>query len=583
MRITIASGGLAAGNIELGSTGWDLGISMYGGALGAQSMTIGALGSGDEGPDFWLEGSVQATISGQVNLNSGFIDVGFFSDEYLLNPVSPGGGLTCGGLSVLDGVLTSGLTVNDGGTVTVNGQALFDGAHSDATGEGSLLKVSGTLTISAANAASLSANDGAQISAQSIAIGKLGELSAADDAVVEASQNVMLQGGALDVAAKGDVAIGGEAAGGADELVVAAGGVLQGQGAVSSPTTGETPVAQTTTPTYALNIGNEGKIEAKGGALTLDGNVSGDGQFLVGDDSTLKFGGKVDDDVTVMFLPGHDETITIDDPEDFKGVISSENLEPGDKIDLPNVPYINPGSADLNPDGASFYFETGEQQPNYMLQVVEDDKNYDIPISEDDDNPLTGGFTLSDDGSGGTLVSYTYEAVTDYSVTATADGPKTGPYGGIVKIVYDTSKTGDYSTGSGFAVASDVILTAYHVVADAPVINGQQVVTVYLSNGAKTIGYVKNHGTKNFFGVKLPSNAPTATSGDWAYVVVPPGTFSSTKLFTPDYVFSGGEVNVSGYPAAGNNISTVYEYDKFGSLLVPSARVSSMARALLLW
>ena len=87
-----------------------------------------------------------------------------------------------------------------------------------------------------------------------------------------------------------------------------------------------------------------------------------------------------------------------------KASSARENFEPGDAIDLPKVPYIDPGAADLNPDGASFYFETGEQQQNYVLQVVEDEQTYDIPISED--APLSGGFTLSDDGHGGTLVTY---------------------------------------------------------------------------------------------------------------------------------------------------------------------------------
>ncbi len=107
--------------------------------------------------------------------------------------------------------------------------------------------------------------------------------------------------------------------------------------------------------------------------MVLDGNLSGDGEVLIGHDSTLEFGGSVADDVTAMFLPGEgQQKIVIDDPQDFNGVISSENFEPGDEIDLPNVPYVDPGSADLNPDGASFYLETGQDQQNYVLQIVDD-------------------------------------------------------------------------------------------------------------------------------------------------------------------------------------------------------------------
>ena len=132
------------------------------------------------------------------------------------------------------------------------------------------------------------------------------------------------------------------------------------------------------------------------------------------------------------------------------GVISSENFEPGDEIDLPNVPYVDPGSADLNPDGASFYFETGQDQQNYVLQIVENDQTFDIPISQDE--PLSGGFTLSDDGSGGTLVTYTANDVTNYSETATADPATLSSYAGVVHILVRQPGADTSYGGSGFAV-----------------------------------------------------------------------------------------------------------------------------------
>ena len=49
-------------------------------------------------------------------------------------------------------------------------------------------------------------------------------------------------------------------------------------------------------------------IDAEKGALALDGNLSGDGQVLVGQGSTLEFGGSVADDLTAMFLPSGDGT-----------------------------------------------------------------------------------------------------------------------------------------------------------------------------------------------------------------------------------------------------------------------------------
>jgi hypothetical protein len=222
---------------------------------------------------------------------------------------------------------------------------------------------------------------------------------------------VLSDGAGLEIGGTGNVQ--------ADDAVIEAGASLIGSGMLETAVTGTTTVVDTSLYTYAPVI-NNGTIEAQGGTLTIDGALSGPGQVLVGPNSNLVLGGAVADDVTIMFLPGGDETITIDDPEDFKGVISSENFEPDDKIDLPFVPYVDPGSTDANPEGASFNFETGEDQQNYVLQVVEDDQTYNIPINQD--VQFEGSFKLDDDVHGGTLVTYESDEEPGYSVTADADG-----------------------------------------------------------------------------------------------------------------------------------------------------------------
>ena len=265
--------------------------------------------------------------------------------------------------------------------------------------------------------------------------------------------------------------------------------------------------------------------------------MSADGQVLVGQDSTLEFGGSVAADVSAMFLPGGDATVAIDDPENFQGVISSENFEPGDAIDLPKAPYIDPGSADLNPDGASFYFETGEQQPNYVLQVVEDEQTYDIPISED--APLSGGFTLSDDGHGGTLVTYSADAVTGYSDTAIADGPECSAHAGVVQVSVHKGLFGlEEVLGSGFAIGPNLILTAAHVV------QGQQHVKVIKVSGKTLEGFVLPNSGNVPNGDLSKSNL----AHDYAFVYCPGANFSPSDQFQPAFNFSGGDVNVTGYP-----------------------------------
>jgi hypothetical protein len=260
--------------------------------------------------------------------------------------------------------------------------------------------------------------------------GGVGTLEVDDDASVLIGHSLTLQGGAetgdsgslsgdggLRIMSGGGVEVGGGVAAPADTLQVGVDGRVIGHGQITGSVTGDTPVAaSTTTPTYSLTIDNQGTIEADDGTLILDGDAGGDGQYLVGEDSTLEFGGKVDDDVTVMFLSGDEETIAIDDPEDFKGAISSQNWTSGDRIDLLNVPYMSAASSG-GPEGAGL-LQTGEDQQNNILQVVVDDQTYDIPINKDDDD-FSGAFTLTDDGHGGALVIYSEDAATACYVRGT--------------------------------------------------------------------------------------------------------------------------------------------------------------------
>ncbi len=231
------------------------------------------------------------------------------------------------------------MTVGGAVPALLNGAGVPNGTGGDWTYAGGV----GTLTVS--NGGSVSVGGALKL---------LARVQPGADATASA------QGG-IDIGSGGNLEVGGQGGAPANTLRVEAGGSLIGHGLIDSDITGQTPVGDNglTTPTYSLSIDNSGTIEAENGTLVLHGNLSGDGQVLVGQDSTLEFGGSVGDDVTAMFLPGDDptsgdSTIVIDDPNNFQGVISSENFEPGDKIDLPTVPYIDPGSADLNPDGASF-------------------------------------------------------------------------------------------------------------------------------------------------------------------------------------------------------------------------------------
>ena len=441
------------------------------------------------------------------------------------------------------------LTIGDAGTgsVSVIGGATFDASNSNITigkQQGSI----GTLAVGGSNS-TLSADNitvGGLIPDPSSPdngqdgnwtyVGGIGTLDVSDGASLTSNNTLTLQGdfvadngtvtaeGGIDFSNGGSIDIGGGGAAPANTIEIADNGSLVGHGLIDSDVTGQVTVGDSNVPTYSLNIDNSGTIEAQDGTLALNGNLTGDGQVLIDQDSTLVLGGSVGDDVTIMFMPSRDQDsqsggdqgtqkIVIEDPEDFNGVISSENFEPGDEIDLPSVPYISPGSNDANPDGASFYFETGEDQQNYVLQVVENDQTYNIPISQDEQ--LSGGFTLSDDGHGGTLITYTEDAVTGYSVTATADGTPNEDHAGVVQLI-----SGKH-LATGFAVgdAGDLVLTAAHFTTDIGGLGSH--VNIRFPNGALRDGTVIVQGFSNTLLAELGAQIGTTGPNDWAYIYVP--------------------------------------------------------------
>jgi T5SS/PEP-CTERM-associated repeat protein len=446
--------------------------------------------------------------------------------------------------------LTNLLTISDGGSVTILdsmglGRQKGDNSTVNVTGADSSFTVDVPLTIGDAGS-SVGALTVADDANATIA----GDLTLQDNAKIGDSGALTAAEGGISITSGGSIEVGGSAAAPADTLRIAEGASLTGHGRITGAPTGTVPVSgSTTAPTYSLNIDNEGTIEASNGTLILDGNVSGDGQFLVGANSTLEFGGTVADGVTAMFLPGGGQTIIIDDPADFKGVISSENLESGDAIDLPNVPYIDPGSADLNPDGASYQFETGEGQQNYVLQVVENDQTYDIPINQD--VPFEGSFTLTDDGDGGTLVTYSAVSQTGYSVTAVADSLPLNN-AGVVKLFYKNIYTNQLTySGTGFIVGQNLILTAAHVanVTNYSRANGYILWAYAPGRVAALPELLKPVGEQVTFLSPGVPDAKYNSLTDWAYLYVPGPPFSKTQGFSlPSKDIPLKTVTVTGYP-----------------------------------
>jgi T5SS/PEP-CTERM-associated repeat protein len=533
------------GNGYIGGTG---GGARGGGAAGGGKVTavniINTTGAGigmfaDANGDAGIVTATNVYSTGDVGMTNTIngANQSLTVDNYDTNDQTPAG-------------LTNLLTISDGGSVTILdsmglGRQKGDNSTVNVTGADSSFTVDVPLTIGDAGS-SVGALTVADDANATIA----GDLTLQDNAKIGDSGALTAAEGGISITSGGSIEVGGSAAAPADTLRIAEGASLTGHGRITGAPTGTVPVSgSTTAPTYSLNIDNEGTIEASNGTLILDGNVSGDGQFLVGANSTLEFGGTVADGVTAMFLPGGGQTIIIDDPADFKGVISSENLESGDAIDLPNVPYIDPGSADLNPDGASYQFETGEGQQNYVLQVVENDQTYDIPINQD--VPFEGSFTLTDDGDGGTLVTYSAVSQTGYSVTAVADSLPLNN-AGVVKLFYKNIYTNQLTySGTGFIVGQNLILTAAHVanVTNYSRANGYILWAYAPGRVAALPELLKPVGEQVTFLSPGVPDAKYNSLTDWAYLYVPGPPFSKTQGFSlPSKDIPLKTVTVTGYP-----------------------------------
>jgi hypothetical protein len=421
-------------------------------------------------------------------------------------------------------------------TIGVNGNGYF---YQDGTA-----KVSGKLTL------------GAGTGSGSLSLS--GTLTAAN--VTLGSQ----QGGVGNIgfASGAGMDIGGSSSAPADTMQIASNAAVSGNGSISGVVTGSDPVSDTTTtPTYSLNIENSGTIEANGD-LVLDGNLSGDGQVLIGPNATLELGGAVAQDVKITFLPDPARRLGIYNPKNDYGVI--EQFAPGSTIDFPTVPFVAPGNANDNSRGASTLFETGQGQESYVLQVLEGGQTYEIKF--DSSQHWDGGLALSSDGrkipdgngatgtlikltyGSGSVANYTQGAVTGYSTRAT-NTHGLDPYSGVVNIkVRYKDKTTGY--GSGFIIAPGFVLTAAHVVKDASGIG----TSVLVSSGGQTAG------AGVYFGATAveanPKFKPSSngelngyqTQSDFAVIYVPGLPSGPGSTFGLRQGFSDGTVNVTGYP-----------------------------------
>jgi hypothetical protein len=137
-------------------------------------------------------------------------------------------------------------------------------------------------------------------------------------------------------------------------------------------------------------VANSGLIWANGGDIAIGGQVTGDGDAIIGNMSQLEFHAASSTDV--IFAADAAGTLQLDDSFDFSGSIAGMTND--DKIDLGDI-WFGTGTSvayQANQDGSGGTLTVSDDTHDATLHII---GTYDAD-----------SFTLADDGTGRTVVGY---------------------------------------------------------------------------------------------------------------------------------------------------------------------------------
>ena len=310
-----------AGSLTLG--GPSSVVTVGGGTLQAQD----GLSIGDQPADYaqlWVQGGTAAGTSYQ----------GLLDWQQTLSV----GDVGTGWLVVIDG----GEVIGEPDSVLLVGGTTGSSGFVQISGSGSTLDIA---TASIGGAMPTATNDQGQPNGTDgdwTYDGGVGSLDVADNASVSAGQTLTLlaiaqigtdgtetyQGG-IDISSGGTLEVGGTTGAAANTLQIDKNAALVGHGLIDSDVVGHLPSPDGTSPglpTYSLDLDNLGTVEAKDGLLVIHGNVTGDSQMLIDDNSSLEIGGTVGSegtpDATFDFQGQPSGTLVINDIADFFGSLT---------------------------------------------------------------------------------------------------------------------------------------------------------------------------------------------------------------------------------------------------------------------
>ncbi len=432
------------------------------------------------------------------------------------------------------------VTISGGGTLTTDSDisgstSIFDAiGYGGGTGTGSVT-VTGTGSRWTSSAGEL------------IAIGSKGTLSVTDGGEVQQTQaaengGFFLGGGSMSV----------------DSSSVAEAGNLGGARAgflTIDPNSWSGGVG-----TYAANIIDQGELEATdaagfqgNGTLTVNGSVTGTGNLTVGAQATLALNGSVSltGNGAVDFF-GWYGTLEIDDAAGFSSSMPIFNFEPGDTIDLKNVPFVSANS--------SYSYSFGSNGGPNDLKITEGAQTYNLNLSQY--YSFAGLLTLKKDASGtGTDIVYTSGGASPFqqwgsplsNFFTTASGPVDGSDWGLSNSddggqpVWIDTETPASSYVAGQSEPYSIVLTTQDWLGtEQPLLT---VATTNLvdpfSSGASDVGnlagslFVSNNGATGT--MDLIYWQASATPGDYSVEFQPiTTTYVSGPSAGPSTVLTGG-------------------------------------------
>jgi VCBS repeat-containing protein len=199
---------------------------------------------------------------------------------------------------------------------------------------------------------------------------------------------------------------------------------------------------------------------------------------------------------------------------------------------------------------------------NNVLHVFANGDDYRLQL--DPNQAITGGFIVSDDGSGGTQIKASTTPVVGNPVITASKAYSTFDYPYKAVVFIKVADGTDADIGTGFVIGPHSILTAAHVVIGA---DGKALTNLSITaDNNASIGPVSaaniHYDIQNYNPDPLFKGNPLNSQYDFAVINVAQD-LSAFGKFELSAGYSGGTVNVTGYPGSAsghqvNDIGTVH-------------------------